>query len=179
MTTEVRFEARQVLPPIEHLIAQLGPACHRIELAGAVRRGNRELDLVDLLAIPRIDPKRNLLWELLDGWKELLHGRSGEFSRVFYWPVSPDQSIQVNLYTARADTWGNALVHRTGPEDFWLYLVGRLREEGFISRNNEIIRLADNTLAPCREEEDFFALARAHVRPPQSRAGFGSERSSW
>lgn len=181
-----RWILDEVLRPIGVLVKGLQEACHRIEVTGAARREERLVDQVDLLAIPKIEPAghgvpaHNFLWAVLDGYPELVRVKGADLMRAFYWPVTSDEVIRVNLYTARPETWGYQMVLRTGCQEFWQTIVQKLRERGYATVDGELVRISDGEIIPVQEEEDLFRLAGFfNVFPPNARRPRPGSRSSW
>jgi DNA polymerase/3'-5' exonuclease PolX len=187
MTHELRVPgapAARILPAIERLLAGLAGACQRIELAGAARRGERNLDWVDLLAIPKIEPAgqgaaaHNYLWATLEGMPGLARLKwGGALMRSFYFPYTPDDVVQVNLYTTRPENWGIAHIHRTGSEGFWHWIMARMKARNLAPIDGQVLRIPENHIVPIAEEADLFRLLDMHVFPPNTRKG--PEASRW
>jgi len=144
MSDHPKLARETVLPAAERLAGILSKACHRIEIAGSLRRGRAAVGDIELVAIPKIEPLAkpgslypepyNLLWEGLDGyakqagWRYLNHGQK---YRKFLMPYDlrrPADQVQVDLFTCEPENWGNIFLIRTGPAEFSQAVVTRLRE---------------------------------------------------
>ena len=169
----------------------LEPDCERIEVAGSIRRGNKQSGLygdIEILAIPRMQTKPSVqgglffqkapmvsaLWGLLDammGDRQIEHMAShrwGDKYRSFMW-----NGVQVDLFTTDVDSWGYQLLVRTGPSSFSQRFVTRLEDYGYIGRDGHIwTRLEGDqpgVLVPVHGEADAFRLIEQSYLPPKHR----------
>lgn len=162
---------------------ELAPACHRLAVAGAVRRRVHRPGCVDLVAIPKLDPATgdNLLWDLVDFF--IADGRylqRGELVRSFVCPARYQLGeIPVNVYLATAEAWGLRLLHRTGPDAFWFWVLKNLHTEGYTSQEGQIVRVADQAVMPIPEERDLFQLAGILPREGWQRERASADRRTW
>src|SRR5262245_62078158 len=158
-----------VLPVAAELVERLSPACERIEPVGAVRRRDRLVGEIDLLAIPKGDQAGgNALWPALD----LVVGKNGylkkgDVQRCFAWTTSPEDAVLVFVYTARLETWGPQLLFRTGPVAFWCHVLNHLEQQGYTSRDGGIWQ--GSALRSLPTEREVCELARVCFREPWQR----------
>lgn len=110
----------------EKLIEYLEPACHRITLAGSIRRQTRRVNDVELL----LCPKRETVANGLFGTKEvsaidailadlekrdvLERVKGGEKYKQYIYKLAFPH-IKIDLWTAFLHSWGFQLAIRTGP----------------------------------------------------------------
>ena len=191
-TTELRVPLVEGDRVAAELIAVLRPACERIEVAGSIRRRRADVGDVELIAVPRIEGvpglfsptgSVNRLWDLVNN----LIGRPGE-PRLLATHLTdprmgeryaklrhPGSGLQVDLFTARAETYGLILLIRTGPADYSRWLVTEARRRGFHVKDGELHRggLGCGSIAcervPVPEERDVYAEFRMAVVPPIAR----------
>ncbi len=191
MTTEKVKRPLAIVEPVARQLADLlAPACARLEIAGSIRRRKTMVGDVELLAIPRmvrvavVDASDlfkpvthttvNQLWAALDEFaaqRKLLYIRQGERYRAFRWPFHGD-SIQVDLFTATAETWGNQFMIRTGSAEFSQLMMARYRVAGYASVDGAVHRLVDGKPAdaiPTPTEESVFQIAGMKYVAPQFR----------
>lgn len=196
MSTGLRRSIADVLPIAQKLREQLAPACHRIEIAGSLRRQVREVADIELVAIPAIetlnepvpgdlfgarhDRTYNRLWEALDGFLGGKYLKAGEKYRAF---VLPSEGIKVDLFTATRDNWGWIYLIRTGSAEFSHHVAKSLNRQGYTSDEGSIHRATFAVdpkdgrarMIPVGEpiatpaEEDVFDLAGVLYREPQQR----------
>lgn len=174
------------------LLVVLGPACERIEVAGSVRRRRPDVGDIELVAVPTLvgvpglfEPTGsvNRLWDLVNN----LVGRPGE-PRLLATHQSdpkmgeryaklrhPASGLQVDLFTARPETFGLILLIRTGPADYSQWFVVEARRRGFHVKEGELHRgsLGCGAIAceriPVPEERHVYAALRMAWVPPEGR----------
>lgn len=139
----------EVAPIARELVLMLGPACHRIEVAGSIRRERPEIGDIEIVALPKVESvetgrqeslfgdsvvqkqERNLLWTELDRWVPE-YRLKGDLYRSFSWPLRRDgettDHINVDLFTATKDNWGLIFLIRTGSGNFSQHVVSRLAQ---------------------------------------------------
>lgn len=165
----------KVLDPVQataqRLREVLARACHEIAIAGAVRRRHRAAICVDLVAIPKIEqipgaPDYHMLWEALDYFcDQPEHGgfvKRGDVLRSFLWKLPRGGMVPVNVYATTRENWGVSLANHTGPGDFWDHLVGRLKDNGYFTRDCHLYRISDGAHVPVSTEYELF-VERARI----------------
>ncbi len=180
MSTTTKRPIQTVMPIAQRLLSALAPNCHRVELAGSLRRGRPMVGDIEIVAIP-IRPT-NLLGEELDGSTALDHyldsraiqfvKRGQKYQQFRYGPYL------VDLFLATPATWGSVFTIRTGSADFSKWLVtyeprGACPwQVSFGNANANPGRLTHNgRLLSTPEETDVFnALGLAYI-PPADRLG--------
>ncbi len=177
--TTVRLAPLAVATAAE-LRDQLAPACHRIEVAGAVRRRDSEMPCIDLVAIPKIEPGEdgkpghNYLWAVLDYFlADGGYSRRGDLIRSFRRPLKGGAGeIPVNIYTTTHDSWGYELAYRTGPGGFWFNVHTKLNLAGYATRDGKVWSIKTGQPVEVRDESTLFnQLAGMLVREPWQRGG--------
>lgn len=160
----------------------------RWEIAGAVRRqkaGENDEDLRHVV-IPLAGDGvfDNAVWQRA---AELATGK-----KLKPWPyphgsihwVEPGATLiaaerggrRHEICLATEENWGARLAQHTGPRGFWEMLLWRLRHagtlylrHGMVYAANRSIPAAADTAIPCRDERDFFRLARTAWKSPRGR----------
>lgn len=177
MSTTTKRPIQTVMPIAQRLLSALAPNCHRVELAGSLRRGRPLVGDIELVAIP-IRPT-NLLGEELGGSTALDHyldsraiqfvKRGQKYQQFQYGPYL------VDLFLATPATWGSVFTIRTGSADFSKWLVTHEPrgacpwQVSFGNANANPGRLTHNgRLLSTPEETDVFnALGLAYIDPTQ------------
>lgn len=159
----------------DELVAILAPGCHRIEVAGSVRRNKETCGDIELVAIPRVtevsrdlfgvvDRSRNELWSLLDAMstrKEIIYQKCGDRYRKFEY-----REVSVDLFTAKEETWGWIFLMRTGSSDFSYRMAMSLNRHGYTSHDGAICIQHSDHVVRTPDEESVFALTdRPFVEP--------------
>jgi len=150
----------------DRIVNALAPACHRIAIAGSLRRRRPDVHDIDLIVIPR---SRVALQILIRD----LYGRKPEKSGERYLMLRSFDGIQVDLYLATPETWVTLLLIRTGSKAHNIRLAQRAKELGWtLKANGEGINgPVDATGAPLlmREEADIFKTLFLPYREPWER----------
>jgi len=130
-----RWPRRAALAVAEELRAILAPFCHRIVVAGSLRRGRPEVGDVELVYVSRSE-KRQLPGDMFE-WRDvaladveiatmqavgLLDRRLNVRGAVTYGPKNKlmlhrPTGMPVDLFATTEEAWWNYLVCRTGPAE--------------------------------------------------------------
>jgi DNA polymerase/3'-5' exonuclease PolX len=177
----------------EHLRTLLQPACHRIEIAGSIRRGVPEVHDLELVAIPttyRLQPalfgaaaeeEASRLDQLVD---QLYHARTltprvtngrrawgSKYRRAWYHVRSGAYPVDLFTVTPPAQ-WGLILALRTGPASFSQRLVTPWEKGGLLPDGLHVSHGAiwqELELLPTPEESDVFRQLGLPWLPPEAR----------
>lgn len=194
MTQKINKLKRQfseIEPIARELQSLLRPACHRIEIAGSIRRHRPEVGDIELVAIPRIETVEvpvfeslfssvkvetvNLLWRALEGLGDKIERlKWGDKYRAFLWPTDETRNVQVDLFTADRDNWGLIFLIRTGSAEYSRHIVTELRRHGLVADGGRVYRRGQNgnpigTPIPTPEEDDIFRMVKKRVLVPLDR----------
>jgi DNA polymerase/3'-5' exonuclease PolX len=125
------------------LVKLMAPECHRIEIAGSIRRGKADIGDIEIVAIPRKrfdlleQPIGSCLDALLEnavdmGVMEKLKG--GDKYQQYRFPENGPKGgepVTLDLFLATPETWGCIFLIRTGPSEFSHRLVTPKSQGGF------------------------------------------------
>lgn len=154
----------------------LQPFCEKIEVAGSVRRGRSEVGDVDLVALPKAVDLPGALcgiakFDPSTVWKNLIPkalvklGLNVEASGQELHRFSFSSGLQVDVYRARAETWGVILLIRTGSKEHNVKLCTLARSKGLMLSAAYGV-LDKSGIVACRTEEGIFsALGLKFVEP--------------
>lgn len=133
MGAKIRYPRAAALDVARELVAALRPVTLRLVVAGSLRRMKAEVGDVEILFVPRVEPRKLDLFHVgpVDLAEEMLEGlvRSGVLSKrlssagTTSWgaknrlAVHVASGIPVDLFTATEGNWWNYLVCRTGPAE--------------------------------------------------------------
>lgn len=176
----------------EEIMAVLAPACVRMEVAGSVRRGERNgFHELDLVVIPRPfqpvfgqKPGAHALVTLTDQLRAQGHlipsrdskGRTswGDRNRRAVWCRETErlaESVPLDLFMVTRETWGAQLAIRTGDREFSHMLVtpapSGAMPPGMRLQDGRLRRGEQVLDTP--EEPDFFAALELPLLPPYER----------
>ncbi len=181
------------------LIEGLAPYCHRLEVAGSVRRRRPCVGDLELVAIPRWGPSSgagllfgdaNLLYvrllELFKGGK--LAAIKPNTKKLKPWQIDPngrywrlyvrEVGLKVDLFLAEPDNWGWIYTIRTGSAGFSRGLLTRWKEStgGAVgSKDGRLVDARGNAVAT-PEERDVFDLVGLKWMEPARRTQEAGER---
>lgn len=169
----------------------LAPYCHRIEIAGSIRRKKRDgIKDVELVAIPKFGPDPALLFgdagdevSLLDVYLNRVVNaerstiRKDDTRPPCWGPKSKrlrfEQTVSVDLFIVTPPAqWGVQLLLRTGPSDFSRRIVTTRDKGGHLPnhyrfRKGQIVHRAGPVLTA--EEQDVFSVVGLPWIEPHAR----------
>ncbi len=195
MSSAAKRPRALILPIAEELLRVFAPGCHRLEIAGSLRRETKDVGDIELVGIPKVEDVSarsegllfpssatipvNRLWELLDVVAGRAYTLCGPKYRQFVRHVEGGPPIKVDVFTATRDNWGWIYLMRTGPPAFSHYVALSLNRAGYTSKDGDIYVAykdpATGKLVPSGDpvitetEQSVFELARIHPRLPTQR----------
>ena len=173
-----------VMPIAEALIERLAPACHRIEVAGSLRRQCDEIGDIELIAVPILNaglmpgvPGAVSKINFLDMWASphIQIIKDGDKYKQFTFKTKNKQQYQVDLFLQPdPQTWGVNYMIRTGSKDFARRMVTSTENGGFRPwryrvENARVIDIESNLPLPTPEEMDVFTFWNMEFIPPKNR----------
>lgn len=151
----------------DKIMAELQPYCHRIEIAGSIRRECPFVKDIELVIIPK--PYETGLFEsgiatVINKWAKV----KGELPCKYTQRILPE-GIKVDIFFAVPDNWGLIYAIRTGSADYSHKTLARTwSKKGYKSVDGHLTILASNQRVPVREEKDlFFRLGLDYVEPTE------------
>jgi DNA polymerase/3'-5' exonuclease PolX len=168
------------------VIADLGPHCERISVAGSVRRRMREVGDLEVVAIPRVeqsgglfgDQPVNLLWEHLHMAGYCFMKGDNPSGRYYQLAIEGIVGgMQLDLFLADEDNFGLILLIRTGPAAFSAGMLAqwkrcqRIGKEQPGSKDGRLVTRAGNPVFTPEEAEVFRLCQMAYVPPEQRKVG--------
>lgn len=179
----------------EALMDEMAPHCHRLELAGSVRRGRPEVKDLELVAIPRWDEipdpedlfgeralRVNRLWEWANGTSLVRWLKPGTPERE-PWPPKPDgkywrgeleNGAMLDLFLTVPERWGIIYLIRSGPAEFSQAVVTHALRVGRPCRDGALTH--DGFPIVTIDEADAFAALGLRYVPPEERVDRNSLR---
>lgn len=172
----VRVKAETALQVAEALKAQLKFYCHRIEIAGSLRRQRPDVGDIELLVVPRCQGDVDLLDKVV---KDMLHEdilkyrRNKKGSRV-YGPknkllIHVESGIAVDIFSTTEECWPVALAIRTGPKESNIAIATAAQRKGWRLRAYGDGFDTPNGPIRCQSEREVFELVGLPYRPPEER----------
>lgn len=176
----------------EQLLQRLQPACHRIQVAGSIRRHRRYVGDIEIVALPRLHEQRDLFdvpTGITSSWLDLTLGtmieqgaiRVGEkWGPRFKQFTLPAYDTPVDLFITNEERWGTIFTIRTGSADFVQWLVTARQRGGALPAGwkirDGILYNDDGHLIYTPEERDVFqALGLQYIEPPRRERGYWNQ----
>lgn len=182
-TTTAPMSLRQARAVASEMVEALRPYCHRVEVAGSVRRGRDWIGDIEIVAIPKRTmktPDMDIFGEPLGKPKmvrdpgfimvvdsianPLLIGRPSDGK---YLKMITREGVKVDLFLCEPDTWGYIYAIRTGSADFMRTMAARWVSLGYKGMEGQLTRFGKPVPTP--EEADLFGLLHMAVPPPHQR----------
>jgi DNA polymerase/3'-5' exonuclease PolX len=191
-----------------NLIEPMRRSCHRVEIAGSLRREKPEVKDIEIVAAPKwltlpdvsdlfgekTVQRNRLYWE----WAENAN-RSGPrlqwikpgTAEIDEYPLSedgkywrgylPHAGIKLDIFLCTPENWGAIFAIRTGSADFSKALVTHAKNNcGYRFEGGNLVESATGAIVPVPEEADVFRLLDLEYLPPKDRLSQSSlRRISW
>jgi DNA polymerase/3'-5' exonuclease PolX len=143
-----KIEAEKALAVANELIELLRPTCERIEVVGSLRRGKPQVGDIELLFIPRLEPRQADMFTtepfdlaadkigqmLATGVLAKRASETGAFTwgRLNKLAVHVRSGIPVDLFCEPdAADWPRSIAIRTGPKEFNVRLMETAPRHGY------------------------------------------------
>jgi DNA polymerase/3'-5' exonuclease PolX len=164
----------------DQLLAELSPVCERIEIAGGVRRMKPDPHDIELVAIPKLEPIKDLFGGI-GGQRNLLNqfiednyfcDKNGDRYKKIV--VTPEISCDLFIVLPPFRQWGVLFTIRTGPADFSHRIVTPRRHGGCMPSDHHerdgAVWDARGQMIPMPEEIDFLNfLGLGWIEPKERR----------
>ncbi len=137
-------------------IGHIQPFCSRVEIAGSVRRGKRDVKDIEICAIPQDLFGLKIIMDA----QEYIKGKfPSKYSKIIF------DYQKIDIFWANKDNWGNIFLIRTGPWQFNKWIMGiKTRQVGLKQRDGYLWRGEEKL--NCPEERDFFnRLGMDYIEP--------------
>ena len=175
----------------EWLIGRLSPHAERIEIAGSLRRGLEEVGDVEILYVPKMEPRSTpaLIASFVtptapvdlvnDALVELQHtgflqrrrtetGRMASYGDWNKFLASSATGIPIDLFRTTHQNWGMGMVVRTGPAEFNIAMMTRFRQLGMEGHAYGGVTRGRREIE-CPTEESVFELLGLPYLAPETR----------
>ncbi len=166
------------------LLSLLSPSCVQIAVAGSIRRKRPDPADIELLCIPKpheeevlLGPQDQLdrtLMELLTAGDLAMRmskaGRPIGYGKDNKFLIHRESGIPVDIFSTEARYWGMALFVRTGPAEWNIKAMTRLKYLGTPGHAYGGITRASGEDVDCPDEETVFRYLGRDYRAPWERA---------
>lgn len=149
--------------------AQLAPYCHKIEIAGSVRRNKPYVKDIEIVAIVKNwgDIFEYGIFQVVRKWP-VLKGSFFKKNLPKYMQIMLPQGIVLDLFFAMPDNWGLVYASRTGPAEY----SHKVLATGWVKRGYKSVGgyLTKNGVQiPIQNEVDLYNLIGLKWVAPQFR----------
>lgn len=171
------------------LVMLLQTATYRIEVAGSIRRGKADVGDIELVAVPVVESEPDGMFDtapvnrltqrvddLIERGRLAPHPTDPKRGERYSKLVEPASGLQVDLFSATADSFGLIYLIRTGPADYSHRFVTDLRRKGLHVGSGQLHRggLGCGTyeceVIPTPAEDEVYAAAGWPFVRPELRA---------
>lgn len=182
-----RFPRAAAIQVAREMVDALKPHCHRIIVAGSLRRQKSEVGDVEILYIPKtVKTKVDLLMSAVISVADLEIDRmekDGILSKRLSVLGTPSwgksnklalhrqSRIPVDFFASTEATWYNYLVCRTGPLDLNIRIAAEAKRRGYQWHpyGAGFAHLQSGNIIPVHSEEDVFEFVGFPFMPPSDR----------
>ena len=163
------IDARIARGLAQKIVAELAPACERIEIAGSLRRNRPQVHDIDIVSLPAGDGSAWLnALERMIARGSLKSIRRGSKVQSY---IATKTGIQVDIYTADRKMWPTLFLIRTGSKEHNIRLAQRARELGLkLKASGDGIETESGDLLEIYSEEDVFRILKLPYLAPELRS---------
>jgi DNA polymerase (family 10) len=169
MAVSPAVDARVAFSLAKKIVAELAPACDRIEIAGSLRRNRPQVHDIDIVGLPSGDGSvwRTALENMVTRGS-LIPVRRGDKVQCY---IAAKTGIRVDIYRAEQRTWATLLLIRTGSREHNIRLAQRARELGMKLRaSGDGIETGPGDVLDVHSEEEIFSLLKLPYLIPEQRS---------
>ena len=184
--SKTKFPHAEALAVAEELRSMLAPACHRIAIAGSLRRMKPEVGDIELLFIPRLSERPDGLFDtkIVDVCGEIVESllaknilaKRPNVNGSFTWgernklAVHVASGIPVDLFGTSEENWWVSLVIRTGSKETNLALTtGANKQNASLMAYGSGVKWSDGTITPATSEQHVFEMCKVPYKDPTQR----------
>lgn len=150
------MKGEQVLTLAEKISKGLKPFCKKIEIAGSIRRGEKNPRDIDIVLIPKY---KDNLEEFMKTKGKFLQGGEHEST----WKIN---GINVELYYTNEDEWGAELLAYSSKKGSGIGLRIYARKKGFkLTQHGLFDRKTGKKIASKTEKEIYNDLGKPYKKP--------------
>ena len=158
---EAAVLADRIVHSIEHL-------CNKIQVVGSIRRKRPEVNDIDIVLIPQAWMWNTIIQRLKNNMLARVVKAGQELATLKIPTGATTETMQVDIYRARPETWGVLLLIRTGSMEHNVMMCSRARTlDMMLSAARGVIK--DGKVIASRSEKEIFQALGLPFIPPQER----------
>jgi DNA polymerase/3'-5' exonuclease PolX len=157
MSAGPRIPLGEALDIAANTLTILRPHCHKVNIAGSVRRGRSAIGDLEIVCLPDRSPLESTplfasgFAAAVEQWPGVVGKPDGRYTQRLL-PCG----LKLDLFMPHPDGYGLIMAIRTGSAD-WAHkvLATSWRRSGFHS-DKGLLRRKDGSVVPCRTERELF-----------------------
>lgn len=150
--------ADRIVHCIEHL-------CDKIQVVGSIRRKRPEVHDIDIVLIPQAWMWNTIIQCLKIDMKACVVKAGQELATLEVPIGATNETISVDIYKARPETWGVLLLIRTGSKEHNIMMCSKVRTLGMMLSAAQGVIKDGKVIASRSEKEIFRALGMEYIEP--------------
>lgn len=160
----------------DRIVDLLNPHCHRIAIAGSIRRERPLVGDVEIVAIPK--PYETGLFAsgiaaALQDWTTI----KGQFPCKYTQRIHPASGMKVDIFFAEEGNYGLIMAIRTGSAEYSHHILAKgWTKAGFYSEGGWLHRKSDNKPVAVPQEADLFRMIGIPYKAPKEREYYENVR---
>lgn len=146
----------------DEFIEMIKPHCTRIETAGSIRRKAADCKDIEIVCIPVSYKLENFLFTLKH--KGIIwYTKNGRLYKQIKW-----KSCTIDLFIANEKNFGWIYFIRTGPKEWNIRAIARLKKFN-VHSDNGYLRSSAGNIIETPQEQDIFDLLQCNPVEPERR----------
>jgi len=169
-------------------LSRISGYCLKSMIVGSVRRRKKDVKDIELLALPLTKTVNPGLWnnegeaardEHFVMYAQQLGSldkgslRKGRYCKLY----NGLKDINIDLFMPPPESWGAAMVIRTGPWEFSKYLASKMAKQAGVRHIDGFV-IYDNKIQTVETEKDYFHLLGMEYIHPTKRREWVQKRTS-
>ena len=161
--TKVKLEEAAVLA--DRIVHSIEHLCDKIQVVGSMRRKRPEVHDIDIVLIPQAWMWNTIIQRLKNNMLARVIKTGQELATLKVPTGATSETIQVDIYRARPETWGVLLLIRTGSKEHNVMMCSRARTlDMMLSAARGLIKNG-KVIASRTEKEIFQTLGMEYIEP--------------
>lgn len=170
----------------ERIIQTMQPYCHRVAIAGSIRRQKPEVKDIEIVAVPKLGQAKDLFGAEFENelfkWARQIEAEGRiqwikpGTAEIIPWPIQEQgrywrgwlakAGMKLDLFLATPETWGVIYLIRTGSAEFSQRMVGKeCWRTGYRFDDGKLFDANGQFVATPEESDVFNALGVNWIEP--------------
>ena len=166
ITKKIKYPLAEMKAQAERIKSMLEPHCHKIEIAGSIRRKSKLVGDIEIVCIPKeyeIGLFSSGIAPIINQWKKI----KGELPCKYTQRILQN-GVKLDLFMVEHGNWGNQFATRTGSAEYsHKVLATQWVKYGFHSKNGYLWRRGKKY--EIKTEKELFQLIGLEYIEPEFR----------